>query len=70
MTITYGGVKYLVKYETRDCRTDGAEWLTMPHRVPIWASSEHEARVKFSKVFCECFGNSLEYRILGIDKSY
>ena len=56
-----------VTYASRDINSDDVLNI-MPHACPIDRNTIFEAISEFEKIFYRCFGNTLEYEILGISK--
>ena len=58
--------KFLVQYETK---MGDEDFVEMPHKVPIFSDDAFNARLKFTEVFRACFGDTLDFWILSVDKS-
>jgi len=58
--------KFLVRYETK---MGDEDFVEMPHKVPIFAENVYNARLVFVDVFRACFGDTLDFWILSVDKS-
>lgn len=54
---------YYVTYATR---MHNEVYRIMPHAIKIMAHDKKDARVYFHRVFKECFGDDLQYKILNI----